>query len=316
MCEDRGCRLPSDGNGQHLDSNADGSGCTAMHGSGQQWHAMPCHAVQGHVMLCDRTSWHSMPYPASPCHTMSCHAMSCQGISCHSMSLHFMARHGMPLIVMEGNMLQSTAKPTCKRQQKTVSVRKHLRPSSAELLECELFQQPQAPPSEEEASQLKVRLRSYAALTKFKRAALLAASRHLGAYEHEEHRALFQQIDLDNSGSVSPEELRAAFKSAPLETPGAAGIDELLVALDSDKTGDISYTEFIAAVMDTHLEEHRDLAQAAFDTFDINGDGLITKAELDLVLKCGSANEILLLGDKDLDGAINFEEFIGLIKRG
>lgn len=190
------------------------------------------------------------------------------------------------------------------------------RPSSAELLECELFQQPQAPPSEEAASQLKGRLRSYAALTKFKRAALLAASRHLGAYEHEEHRALFQQIDLDNSGSVSAEELRAAFKCAPVETPGAAGIDELLVALDSDKTGDISYTEFIAAVMDTHLEEHRDLAQAAFDTFDIDGDGLITKAELDLVLKCGGANEILLLGDKDLDGAINFEEFIDLIKRG
>eukprot|EP00928_Gymnodinium_smaydae_P010909 TRINITY_DN14110_c0_g2_i1.p1 TRINITY_DN14110_c0_g2~~TRINITY_DN14110_c0_g2_i1.p1 ORF type:complete len:721 (+),score=157.96 TRINITY_DN14110_c0_g2_i1:74-2236(+) len=67
---------------------------------------------------------------------------------------------------------------------------------------------------------LKSRLRSYAVLSDFKRAALTAAVPHLGAYEHEHLRRLFQRVDVENTGTVTTEDLKAFFCQAP-ETPAS-----------------------------------------------------------------------------------------------
>lgn len=169
------------------------------------------------------------------------------------------------------------------------------------------------PPTPGVANCLKSRLRSYSSLTQFKRAALLAAVRHLGAYEHEEFRMLFQRIDADNSGSVTTEDLRDMFKKAPM-TPGAASLEDIANVLDSDDTGAIAYTEFLAALMDHRIEDREDLARAAFDAFDLDGDGSISKVELELVLKTCNADELMRLGDKDQDGEIGFEDFLSMLR--
>jgi calcium-dependent protein kinase len=192
----------------------------------------------------------------------------------------------------------------------------NLRPSSSELLDHAWIQNLRAPTTPSTALDLKGRLRSFAALSEFKKVALLAAVRHLSAYEHEEIRALFQRIDVNNKGVVTVEELTEALTAVPPSTPGAPTCEDLFGALDSDRSGDITYTEFLAAVMDHHLEDREDLARAAFESFDQDGDGSISKLELELVLNSGTVKEIMMLGDRNLDGEISFEEFLDLLKRG
>jgi calcium-dependent protein kinase len=189
------------------------------------------------------------------------------------------------------------------------------RPSSAELLDHSWIQNLHAPTTPSTALELKGRLRSFAALPEFKKVALLAAVRHLSPYEHEEIRALFQKIDVNNKGVVTVEELRHAFAAVPPSTPGAPSCEDLFGALDADRSGDITYSEFLAAVMDHRLEDREDLARAAFNSFDQDGDGSISKAELELVLNSANVKEILMLGDRDLDGEISFPEFLDLLKR-
>merc|ERR1712157_434421 len=85
---------------------------------------------------------------------------------------------------------------------------------------------------------------------------------------------------------------------------------------DTDGSGTIDYTEFIAATIERNNLSSDACIRAAFNVIDTNGDGQITKEELrakinevdDELLKMISAY------DKDGDGQISFEEFKHMIK--
>lgn len=177
-------------------------------------------------------------------------------------------------------------------------------------------------------------LGQFAKLSQFKRAALTAAARKLKAFELEQFRSVFEQIDIDNSGTVTLQELRQAMESSPKATDGQVlplndVVEQLLSVLDSDMSGEIDYTEFIAAIMDSRLEQHEELAWQAFRAFDMDGDGHITKAELRDILACDNRatklaalsdaqklDDLMKRGDVDGDGEISFEEFLDMLKEG
>merc|ERR1711988_281804 len=98
-------------------------------------------------------------------------------------------------------------------------------------------------------------------------------------------------------------------------------------AVDSDGSGAIDYTEFLAATIDKKLYIQDDIMWTAFRVFDIDGDGKITKDELKQVLggsdPSHNLNEVCDAGkieamikdiDTNSDGQIDFEEFKAMLK--
>merc|ERR1719247_1089031 len=59
---------------------------------------------------------------------------------------------------------------------------------------------------------------------------------------------------------------------------------QILEEVDSDGSGVIDYTEFLAATLDAKVYMKEDVCWQAFRIFDRNGDGKISKAEIANVL--------------------------------
>merc|ERR1719277_833511 len=53
-------------------------------------------------------------------------------------------------------------------------------------------------------------------------------------------------------------------------------ISDLFTSLDTDASGRVSYTEFLAAVTDMHMQHNIDLCWEAFREFDADGSGSIS----------------------------------------
>mmetsp|Transcript_159213 Transcript_159213/g.510733 ORF Transcript_159213/g.510733 Transcript_159213/m.510733 type:complete len:162 (-) Transcript_159213:419-904(-) len=157
--------------------------------------------------------------------------------------------------------------------------------------------------------------------------------------EHEQLRARFQGLDEGNSGRIPVERLchllRGALASGRLASadPAAeptgdaaevewssgelAELDASVRSVDSDRSGYIDFTEFLAAMMDPRLEDRPDLAHAAFRRFDRDGDGTLGRKDLAFVFDgLPTAERMVRLGDEDGDGELSFEEFIGLLRLG
>ena len=104
------------------------------------------------------------------------------------------------------------------------------------------------------------------------------------------------------SSHLSEEELRKVFNS-----------------LDVDKNGKIDYTEFIAATIEeANYNKHERLLEA-FQNFDKDGSGQISKSELLETLKAEKCQEkevekFIKAVDKDGNGKISIEEFMALMK--
>lgn len=60
--------------------------------------------------------------------------------------------------------------------------------------------------------------------------------------------ALFRHIDKDNSGKLSKAELKQLVKEAEADVPDDK-IDELIAKVDTSGTGEISFRDFVAALV-------------------------------------------------------------------
>ena len=91
----------------------------------------------------------------------------------------------------------------------------------------------------------------------------------------------------------------------------------MLKAVDVNGDGKIDYTEFIAAAFQKDLLLSSQNLRAAFQIFDKDGDGSISREELKQVFGDGHVSkrgeqvwdEIMNEVDKNQDGEIQFEEF-------
>lgn len=164
-------------------------------------------------------------------------------------------------------------------------------------------------------------MRQFVTYSRLKQFALRALASTLGDQELADLHDQFDAIDVDKSGTISLEEMRQALsKDLPWRLKDSR-VTEILQAIDSNTDGLVDFSEFVAATLHVHqLEEHnsevwKERSQAAFEKFDVDGDGYITSDELKMHtgLK-GSIDPLLEEADIDKDGKISLLEFRRLLR--
>ncbi|CAK8994516.1 unnamed protein product [Durusdinium trenchii] len=162
--------------------------------------------------------------------------------------------------------------------------------------------------------------------SQLKKAVLTSAARHLGGYELQQLREIFESVDGNGDGAISKQEWQISFSLVGERFARSADwMEQAFVAMDTDGSGEIDYSEFLAAIMDSQLMERRDLLWAAFQDFDRSNVGSISQENLRLVLE-GEALQGLfpkkdegfvdsvLANVEESGGELSFEEFVELLQ--
>lgn len=165
------------------------------------------------------------------------------------------------------------------------------------------------------------RLRHFRSTNKLKKAALQIIAGQLNESQLEHLREIFAVLDKDHNGTLTVQEIREGLERSGLsEVP--TDLQRIMRDVDSDGSGEIDYTEFLAATLDKRLYLQEDVCLTAFRVFDRNGDGKISPDELKLVLKDDSVQgvagaqtvaELLQEVDQNGDGMIDFQEFLAMM---
>merc|ERR1712003_540330 len=96
-------------------------------------------------------------------------------------------------------------------------------------------------------------------------------------------RETFMALDGNGDGKLTVNEMKEGIQKAGLkEIP--SDLQQIMEEVDSDNSGFIDYTEFLAATLDKKVYMKEDVCWSAFRVFDRNGDGKISQDELKAVL--------------------------------
>lgn len=192
-----------------------------------------------------------------------------------------------------------------------------LRPSAADCLEDAWLKnkvvaaKPMAVPKD-----FSQKLKNFVGIPKLKKVALTVMAGQLSEKEIEEMKDVFQSLDTNKDGTLTIDEILDGFKRGNVSMPD--DFRDSLTKIDTDGSGNIDYTEFIAATLTQKQYTRKEAVWAAFRVFDKDGDGQITKAELASILKDEAVSTKILAEmveqmmkecDLDGDGSISWEEF-------
>ncbi|CAA0831077.1 calcium-dependent protein kinase 29 [Striga hermonthica] len=166
-----------------------------------------------------------------------------------------------------------------------------------------------------------IRMKQFRAMNKLKKLALKVIAENLSEEEIKGLKQMFDNIDTDGSGTITYEELRAGLSKLGSKL-SEAEIQQLMEAADVDKNGTIDYIEFITATMHRHRLDKEENLYKAFQHFDKDNSGHITRDELRQAMTQygmgdeATIDEVLDDVDTDKDGKINYDEFVAMMKKG
>ncbi|GLU04623.1 hypothetical protein SLE2022_217610 [Rubroshorea leprosula] len=165
------------------------------------------------------------------------------------------------------------------------------------------------------------RMKQFRAMNKMKKLALKVIAENLSEDEIVGLKEMFNNMDTDRSGTITFEELKTGLARLGSRLSDAEA-KQLMDAADVDKNGTIDYIEFITATMHRHRLEKEENLYAAFQYFDTDGSGFISREELRQALNQygmgddATIDEILDDVDTNKDGRINYDEFVAMMKKG
>ncbi|MFF0544455.1 EF-hand domain-containing protein [Nocardia thailandica] len=133
------------------------------------------------------------------------------------------------------------------------------------------------------------------------------------------HAETFGLWDADPDRLVSVDDIAATVRARG-RTADVEAIERMVAAADTDGDHRVSYAEFRAATAAGGRFEVTD-AEAAFRVFDVNGDGRVSVAELESMIRHvggGLIDEpaaaLLAAADRDGDGYLSPDEFRDLLE--
>lgn len=139
-----------------------------------------------------------------------------------------------------------------------------------------------------------------------------------------ELKEAFSMFDKDGDGTITLGELASVLRALG-QKPTDDELQIMMNSVDVDQNGVIDFEEFVG-LMKNHLYSDDSVPTAeaemleAFRIFDRNGDGFITEEELrQALLNLGERvtgeelKEMIAEADKDGNGLIDYQEFIGMM---
>uniref|UniRef100_A0A7S1WC29 Calmodulin n=1 Tax=Alexandrium catenella TaxID=2925 RepID=A0A7S1WC29_ALECA len=165
-------------------------------------------------------------------------------------------------------------------------------------------------------------LRGFRSQNKLKKAALHIIAGQLNEEQIKALRETFMALDHNGDGLLTSAEMKEGLAKADLKDIPAE-VQQIMEDVDSDGSGVIDYTEFLAATLDKRLYIQEDVCWTAFRLFDRNGDGQISTDELRFVLDNGEVKQVMgnssiegLMKEVDTggDGQIDFQEFVTMMR--
>jgi calcium-dependent protein kinase len=128
-------------------------------------------------------------------------------------------------------------------------------------------------------------LKLYARAPILKKIGLLLIAHKAFPDEVTQLQQQFERFDVDDTGAITVQEfqqaLRAIDKSADFNQEE---IERIFQSMDAYGDGTVAYTEFLAALLEGHLNITEDRIADAFEQIDISETGSITKEDLRLLL--------------------------------
>jgi calcium-dependent protein kinase len=97
-------------------------------------------------------------------------------------------------------------------------------------------------------------------------------------------------------------------------------VEEIMENADMNGSGQIDYTEYLVSAIQRERIITKDLITKAFNSFDLDGDGLITKEEWEKVfggitMSSQEWNMFLEEIDSNKDGMVSREEFFNFLEK-
>ncbi|CAN6457591.1 unnamed protein product [Victoria cruziana] len=153
------------------------------------------------------------------------------------------------------------------------------------------------------------RMKQFRAMNKLKKLALKVIAENLSEDEIKGLKAMFTNMDTDKSGTITYEELKTGLARLGSRL-SEAEVRQLMDAADVDGNGSIDYIEFITATMHRHKLEREENLFKAFEYFDKDKSGYITKDELEVAMKdYGMGDEATIreiIAEVDTDNVSSF----------
>jgi calcium-dependent protein kinase len=134
-------------------------------------------------------------------------------------------------------------------------------------------------------------------------------------------RDIFLTLDVNNDGKLSREELINGFRKLYGEF-AEEEVDSIMRVADSDGSGEIDYSEWLAATTDKNMLISDEKLRTAFEYFDKDGSGSISLDEIKSVLGVKKRlvddkiwSELIREADADGNGEIDYDEFKGMMSK-
>ncbi|CAG9322787.1 unnamed protein product [Blepharisma stoltei] len=139
--------------------------------------------------------------------------------------------------------------------------------------------------------------------------------------ELRELNKLFIKLDEENKGMISTKQLQKHLQSSSISI-SEKKIKELLKEIDTDKDGNINYTEFLAAAVCSKHHFSQEEIWAIFDLFDIERKGFITANDIRRTIKregCALDKDVeskLIKTIEKKEAKIDYKRFLEIFMNG